>query len=143
MLFRLGHGGYWGPAVDEYFKLLSKQPFLKYLIIENPDRTFFAMADARDLAALFQVERPPYTARDFAEWVNAGNRAELARLPRFIPSQHAVTEQTHKRQALKKMEDLNVDTLPVVDTTNHFAGLVNRSRLTASLLLDVAENLRK
>lgn len=143
LLFRLGHGGYWGPAIEEYFRLLTSQPFLKYLIIENPDGTFFAMADARELTGLFQAERPPYTARDFAEWLNAANREALAQLPGFIASEHAVTKEGDKGQTLRKMEALNVDTLPVIDNQRHFAGIVNRSRLTASLLIDVAENLEK
>lgn len=143
LLFRLGHGGYWGSAIEDYFRLLSRQPFLKYLIIENPDRTFFAMADARELTELFLAERPPYTARDFAEWLNAANKEALARLPGFIASQHAVRKEADKGQTLRKMEALNVDTLPVVDNKGSFAGIVNRSRLTASLLIDVAENLER
>lgn len=142
LLFRLGHGGYWGPAIDEYFKMLAKQPFLKYLIIEEPDGSFFAIADARALTELFQVGRPPYRAEDFAKWLNQGNRDALVRLPGFIASQNAVTKETDKGQALRKMESLNVDTLPVVDNTKRFVGIVNRSRLTASLLIDVSENLK-
>ena len=143
LLFRLGHGGYWGPAIDEYFMLLARQPFLKYLVIENPDGTFFALSNARELIGVFQAERPPYMAKDFAEWLNTANRKELARLPGFIASKHAVTKETDKDQALRRMEALNMDTLPVVDDNRHFAGIVNRSRLTASLLIDVAENLKK
>jgi hypothetical protein len=143
LLFRLGHGGYWGPAIKEYFRLLARQPFLKYLIIENPDGTFFAMSDARELTGLFQAERPPYSASDFAEWLNAANREALARLPGFIASQHSVTKEADKSQTLRKMEALNLSTLPVVDNKRHFVGIVNQSRLTASLLIDVAENLEK
>lgn len=143
LLFRLGHGGYWGPAIKEYFRLLARQPFLKYLIIENPDGTFFAMSDARELTGLFQAERPPYSASDFAEWLNAANREALARLPGFIASQHSVTKEADKSQTLRKMEALNLSTLPVVDNQRHFVGIVNQSRLTASLLIDVAENLEK
>jgi len=143
LLFRLGHGGYWGPAIEEYFKSLARQPFLKYLIIVNPDGSFFALADARELTGLFQVERPPYTATDFANWLNKSNRSALAQLPGFISSQHAVTKETDKGQVLREMEALNVDTLPVVDDRKRFSGIVNRSRLTASLLIDVSENLKK
>ena len=143
LLFRLGHGGYWGSAIEEYFRLLARQPFLKYLIIENPDGTFFAMSDARELIGLFQAERPPYSARDFAEWLNTANRKALAQLPGFIASQHAVTKEADKGQTLRKMEALNSNILPVVDNKRHFAGIVNRSRLTASFLIDVAENLKK
>jgi len=44
------------------------------------------------------------------------------------------------------MEAQNVDTLPVVDDVdniNRFVGIVNRSRLTASLLIDMSEKLKQ
>lgn len=91
LLFRLGHGRYWGSAIREHLRLLTKQPFLKYLIIENPDGTLFAMADARELTGMFQAKNPPYTAMDFAKWLNKANGEALAQLPGFIASQHAVT----------------------------------------------------
>ena len=143
LLFRLGHGGYWGAAIEQYLVLLVNQPFLKYLILENPDGTFFAMANARELTALLQAKPPPYTAQQFAEWLNAGNREALALLPGLIAAQNAVTKETDKGQALQKMEALNIDTLPALDEKKRFVGIVNRSRLTASLLIDVARNLEK
>jgi hypothetical protein len=143
LLFRLGHGGYYGQAIDKYLVQLTKEPFLKYLIFENPDRTFFGMASARELSALFQTQRPPFTAKDFAGWLNSGNKAALTRLPGFIGRQNALNQQTDKRQALQTMESVNMDTLPVVQEEARFAGIVNRSRLTASLLIDLANNLEK
>lgn len=143
LLFRLGHGGYWGPAIEEYFRLLAKQPFLKYLVIENSDSTFFAMADARELIALFQAEHSPFTAKDFAEWLNRSDTKALSRLPGFIPAKYTVTKEADKGQTLRKMETLNLEILPVVDNKGYFVGIVNRSRLTASFLIDVAANLKK
>jgi hypothetical protein len=143
LLFRLGHGGYFGPAIQEYLARLNKEPFLNYLIIENPDRTFFGMANARELSALFETQRSSYTAQNFAEWLNRGNKEALTRLPGFIGLENALNKQTDKRQALQKMEKLNMDTLPVVEEKQRFVGIVNRSRLTASLLIDVANNLEK
>ena len=34
LLFRLGHGGYWGTAIEEYLVSLVKFPFLRYIIME-------------------------------------------------------------------------------------------------------------
>lgn len=141
LLFRLGYGGYYGPAIRDYLTLLLKYPFLRYIVIENPDRTFLAMADARALSGLLTSERPPYTADDFARWLNASDRSSLKRLPGFIAAEQAVTKTTDKSQALQRMESLNVDTLPVVDNDKRYAGIVNRSRLTASLILDMANEL--
>lgn len=144
LLFRLGRSGYYyGPAINEYLTRLAKEPFLKYVIMENPDGTFFGSANARELAALFQSPRPPYTARDFADWLNRGDRLALARLPGYVSAQQALTKGTDKGQALQRMETANLDTLPVLDDKRRFAGMVDRSRLTASLLIDVSKNLEK
>jgi hypothetical protein len=143
LLFRLGDGSYYGPAIRQYLVLLSKQPFLRYLILEHPNRTFFGMADARALAELLASEHPPYTADEVARWLAASDTAALKRLPGFIASDSAVTETTDKAQALQDMESLNIDTLPVINQGKHFVGIVNRSRVTASLILDVAKALKQ
>jgi CBS domain. len=143
LLFRLGFSGYYGPVIREYFISLSKQPFLRYVILENPDKSFFAMADARGLADLLSSANPPYTADQFASWLQSSDKASLKRLPGYISSENAVTETTDKDQALRLMESANVDTLPVVNKDKRFVGIVNRSRLTASLILDVAQQLKK
>lgn len=46
-----------------------------------------------------------------------------------------------KRDVLSKMESLKVDWLPVVDKDGHVAGIIDQSRLTASLILDVSNQL--
>jgi len=143
LLFRLGHGGYWGEAIEEYFRQLSRQPFLKYVIIENPDGSFFAMADSRQLSELLLAENPPYRASDLAAWLNESNRDALAQLPGFIAADQAVTKVADKGQTLQKMETYNLDMLPVLDDQQRFAGIVDRSRLVASLLIDVTANLQK
>jgi hypothetical protein len=142
LLFRLGQGNYYGPAIMEYLTLLTRQPFLRYIVIDNEDRSFFAMADARGLVELLTSERPPYTANDFARWLNLPDKAALKRLPGFLSSDDAVTDEADKRQALQRMESLNVDTLPVIAKNKSFVGTVNRSRLTASLILDVANGIK-
>jgi hypothetical protein len=144
LTFRLGHGGYWGPAIAEYFITLSRQPFLKYVIIEHPDGTFFGLANARPLAEFFQQRfQSPVTADKLAEWLNASDTKALAQLPGFVGAGDAVSKGTDKYQALLKMETLNVDRLPAMNEANRFVGMVDRSRLTASLLIDVANNLKK
>ena len=101
------------------------------------------MANARELIELFQTEHPPYTAKDFAKWLNDANTTALTKLPGFISVEDAITENTDKDRALRKMEKLNVDTLPVIDEAKRFVGIVDRSRLIASLLIDVVASLKK
>ncbi|MBN1142064.1 MAG: hypothetical protein JXB25_09785 [Deltaproteobacteria bacterium] len=142
LLFRLGHGGYYGPAVREYFQILGQHPFLRFVIIENPDRTFFGMAGAPDLAALFSGSSGDQLADQFARSLNAGDRSSLQKLPGFIPAEKALSETAVKTQALRQMEEQNLEHLPVINRERRFLGIVNRSRLTASLIIDVAQGLK-
>ncbi len=46
-----------------------------------------------------------------------------------------------KRDVLRKMEELGANSLPVVDGSELFVGTVERSRLTSSLILEVADRI--
>ena len=39
------------------------------------------------------------------------------------------------------MDELNIDTLPVVNEENYFLGIVEQSRLSASLLIEIFDKL--
>ena len=142
LIFRLGGGNYWGPAIAEYFDKLSSQSYFKYVIIENPDRTFYAISDARELEILFKSHDNQISPDAFADWINNNDKAQLSKLPGFISFQDALSEKSDKTQALSDMEKHNSDILPVIDENKHLKGVVERSRLTASLLVDIAQELK-
>ena len=141
--FRLGYGGYYGPAIQDYLARLTAQPYLKYIIIENNDGTFFGMADARQLYAMLSNPYGQVKADELARWLANSNRASFTKLPGFIAAEHAVKPSADKSQTLQLMEQLNVDILPVVSEQKMYLGIVNRARLVASLILDVAKDLKK
>jgi hypothetical protein len=143
LTFRIGYGEYWGPAILSYLQRLTQQGFLKYIVIQNEDGTFYAMVDARQLNGVLTANNAPFNADELAAWLSRGNREAMQQLPGFVSSENAVRVNDDKRRALRAMELLNVDTLPVVDENNRYSGIVNRSRLTASLILDVAESVAK
>jgi len=141
--FRLKHGGYWGPAIRKYFESLGAYSFLKYAIIYNPDGTLFGVYNARDLLQYFR-EKGVGVYDKFAKSLNNGGKKDregLKVLPGFISADAAVTEEDNKRSVLEKMEAQKRETLPVVDSKGHFVGMVDRSRLVASLMIDIAKNL--
>lgn len=143
--FRLGHGGYWGPAIQEYFDSLGAYTFLRYAIIHRQDGTLFGVYDARDLIDYFRG-RGASAYESFAGYLNkADERAlkALKGLPGFIPGEYAVTSESNKRSVLQEMEKRNIEVLPVVDSKSRFIGMVERTRLTASLIIDVATKLEK
>lgn len=145
--FVLGYGGYWGPAIKKYLDSLSVYPFLKYIVVNNQDGTLFGVYEVRKLMGYFQTKTPTEEERaykDFERYLNRGDensRDKLEKLPGFIPRSSAVKSDSNKRMALETMEKLKMDSLPVIDSGGRFVGMVERSRLTASLIIDVAKNL--
>jgi len=143
LVFRLGHGGYYGPAIKQYFDALYASSYLQYLIVLNQEGKLFGLYDALDLAVYFRTEgNRAYD--DFAGWLNRPTdpaRRSLARLPGFVKAEQAVARDMSKREVLQRMDKLRVDSLPVVDNAGFFVGTVERSQLTASLILEVVDRL--
>jgi CBS domain-containing protein len=141
--FRLGHGGYYGPAIKAYLEGLSGSSQLRSIVVTSQDGTLFGMYIAGDLIGYLRVSREQGYA-DLGRMLNSGDataRAELTRLPGFVGAEHAVAAVTSKRDALARMEQLNVDSLPVVDNARRFVGTVDRGKVTASLILAVTEKV--
>lgn len=140
--FQLGYNGYYaGSAIDAYFDALSRESLLKYIVIRNSDGTFHGMYDAEALIYYFENTGSDYSTRDFANWLNNNDTSSLNRLPGFIPSEDALMQNSSKSEALSAMESKALDMLPVVNQEGLLQGIVERSRLTASLILDVTEQL--
>jgi CBS domain-containing protein len=136
--FQLGHGGYHGGAIRYYLDQLTRYPFLRYVLVNNADGTFVGMADARQLEALLSAAGGPVDADTLAVWLNESARARLEALPGFVPAAHALRRTTDKRTALQAMDAHHEETLPVLDGAGRFVGVVSRSQLTASLLVEIA-----
>lgn len=95
------------------------------------------------MAVYFRAEQER-AYRDFAKWLNeasASAREQLKKLPGFFDAQLAVTPDASKREVLGRMNQLRVNTIPVIDAQGFFIGTVERSRLTSSLILEVAERI--
>ncbi len=139
--FRMGHGGYWGPAIHDYLVRLSEHPFLKFIVINKKDGTLWGIVKSHDLMMALDA-RAERGYDKFAGWLNEGNEEKLTKLPNAILVSQALTDGSDKREALTRMEDWNLDFLPVVDANKKFVGVVDRSRLTASLIIDVTQAMQ-
>lgn len=141
--FRLGHGGYWGPAIQEYFESLDAFAYLRYAIIEYQDGTLFGIFEAKEVLRYFR-EQGESVYHTFATYLNNPDEQNIQRLkdlPGFIPGEYAVTSSDNKQSVLEEMEKLRRGTLPVIDSRRQFVGIINREQLTASLIIDVAKKL--
>ncbi len=137
--FQLGHGGYWGPAIEKYFDTLSTAGLLRFVLIYDDNRKLYGVFDARALYLHLESQgEPGYEA--FAQFLNkndASSRMELSRLPGWVSVADSVTPDSNNRVALETMGRLNTDFLPVVDDKQNFIGIVERSKITARLVIDV------
>jgi hypothetical protein len=142
LFFQIGYSGYYGPAIEDYLSQLTQYSFFKYVIILDEDHQFIGMCDARELHKIFRDPNAGFDSRDFEDWLRKSNREALTQLPSYISREHAIEATAEKRLVLEKMESLNLDILPVVDEESKFSGVVDRSRLTASMLIDVANRVK-
>jgi CBS domain protein len=165
--FHLGRGHYTGSAIRAYLEELTQYPYLRYVVLNNQDDTFFGLVDARQLAEILRSERlqppsstpgpslsgeqaqfairpePRLTSNNLAKWLNEGNAEELKTLPGFIAASDALDSNAKRQKALERLNALNVQTIPVVDETKKFIGVVDRSKLTASILTEIAAQLER
>ena len=141
--FVIGAGGYDAGVIQQYLETLTKYPFFRFVAFLNSDLTLFGLLDGNKLLAQLRSGSPE-TFGSFATLVNsrdANARSQIARIPGFVPASAGVTRQTDKRDALERLEKLGSDWLPVLKD-DKLDGILERSRLTASLILDVTNQLR-
>ncbi|MBN1154927.1 CBS domain-containing protein [candidate division KSB1 bacterium] len=139
--FRLGYGRYYGPAIRDYLNSLAAYPFFNYIIINKMNGEFFAIMNAQHLFTLINTDNSPYNPSDLANWLNNSDEEIISKLPGTILLLNAIDANTDKNDALKQMEQIDVDFLPVVDDEKRFVGIVDRSRLLSSLIVDVSNRL--
>jgi hypothetical protein len=143
--FVLGVGGYDPNVIKTYLETLTRYDFFRFIIVLTPDRKLFGMIDARSLLATLEDQTSGLTFQEFASLLNRANdadRQKLAQLPGFVSASNAVTKQLDKREVLERMQKAGRDWLPVVTAQGQLDGIVDRSRLTASIILDVTNQLQ-
>lgn len=163
--FRLGYGGYNGPAIWMYFNNLARSPAFKYAVITKENGSLFGLFEASKLTASMNPDNneslmtkfplDPFSGlpendrvqkwTDFANAIRQSKTDKLSSYPGFVSLDMSVKPDEDKQRALSRMEKLGLEWLPVVKDDNdimRFQGIVERSRLTASLILDVASQLQ-
>lgn len=141
--FRVGHGGYYGPAIRAYFDALSGSSYLRVIVVNQADGRLFGIYDAANLIGYLRVAGES-GYEQFQQLLNRGDQGamvELAKLPGFVGADQALSTTTTKRDALALMEKLRSDVLPVKNEQGRFVGTVERAKLTASLILAVTDKM--
>lgn len=162
--FTLGYHHYDGRVVWKYMNNLSQSPKFQYVVIKEKNDDLFGLYDVSRLVGAMNppnndklsVEFPlepfhNYPSRsavqgwvDFAEAIRNKELDSLRGLAGFIGVDKAVDRAQDKKKVLEQMEALDVSWLPVVEKSNggkKLYGIVDRARLTASLIIDVTNQL--
>jgi hypothetical protein len=140
LTFVVGNDGYVESVIADY---LQGIPSLRYIILNQRDGSLYAIAEARRLWDVFSSETKPFTLDEFTRVLNAGETKTLEGFPGLILAKDAIADTADRLTALKKMESLNIDFVAAVDASGKFAGVVSRSRVTSSMLVDIAERLQR
>jgi hypothetical protein len=138
--FTIGGANYVPRVMKQYFDELSKTPRFKYMVLERGNGEFFGILDARKLRYLLDNGG----AAPFRNWNDvrdaiARRSNNFQRFPGFVGANRALTTETSKRVALERLQKEGREWLPVIGQDAKLAGITDRSRLTAGLILDVAK----
>ncbi len=140
----IGSNGYTGDAIEAYLLNLTAYDFFKYVIFVQSNKALFGMIEARTLFALLQDSQSGWTYQRFADAVNGGSetdRSQLSQLPGFVPKTESVDAQTQKREVLERMVRGRKEWLPVAQADGRFQGVIDRTNLIASIVLDVTDRI--
>ncbi len=144
---QLGFKGYQGLAIKNYLETLTRYAFFEYVVLIDSDGHFFGLFNADQLFELLQNSTRQPIMEDFpnfdrfTEWITLSKIAQIEALPGFVGKVRAVKKTTHKYDVLQRMEELDVQTLPVIDEEDRLVGILERSKLSASILIDISERL--
>jgi len=120
---------------------LTRYPFLNYIVFNNPDGSFFGLADAQQIETMNRVSPDILNFEAIANWLLGANEDKLKTLPGFISAEDALVANVDKLTALRQFSSLNVQTIPVINELGKFAGIIEQNQLTANMLTDILTGL--
>jgi hypothetical protein len=142
VVFRMGKG-HSAAMIQVYFKRLLPEPFFRFIVIDDEDANYFGLIEAQSVMGILAQQQSDVREADsfagrFASLLNTGDRIGLQSIPGFISG--SIDAKTNKLTALKLLNKENAPYLPVVKE-HQFVGIADRSRIVASVLVDMADGL--
>jgi hypothetical protein len=126
--FVLGSPSYSDEAISEYLAKLSD---LKYLIFTNNDGTYVGFCYAHAVRQQMLLH-----SLLLAQYIAQRNTYQ-------IPSYRDISVSSGDTRAhvLQVMDQQQLSTVPVIDDAKHFAGVLDRDKLTSSIVADLVKQL--
>lgn len=128
LTLQVGRRSYYsGSAIRRYLEELTPHDFFRYCVFSGGDGRFRGLAPAR--ALLDQLRRQQL---DIVKVIEEGS---LNLVDGLVTA--ALPKNSTKREALRKMDEMNLAELPVVDEGGRFVGIIDRDKLTSSILVEL------
>ncbi len=132
LTLQLGRQNYYNDwAISEYLERLCSHDFFRYVVFVDAKGNFHGLAQGRDLLVRMREEQ--------LELVAKLESSDIIALPGVVVE--TIRSGSNKRDALLKMYEHGIGDLPVVDESGRFVGVVNRDKLTSSILLRLVAQL--
>ncbi|MDY6844922.1 MAG: CBS domain-containing protein [Thermodesulfobacteriota bacterium] len=126
---RRGYYNNW--AIGKYLEELTPYDFFRYVVFIGTEGKFSGMIAAHDL--LHQMKKQDLNL------VKVIEEGAIDRLAGVITV--SISNKGRKRDALTIMDEQQISELPVVNEAGHFIGIVERDKLTSSILLQLISQL--
>lgn len=124
-------GYYMKEAIEEYLMRLTEFDFFKHVVFTDSKGAFRGLIPARKLQSFMREE--------IVDLVKIIEEGAIDRLPGLVKA--SIPENDDKKEALQVMERERLSQLPVVDSEERFVGIVERDKLTSSILLQLVAGL--
>ncbi len=114
-------------AIMEYLRRLTPHDFFRFVVFIDQAGKFKALIAARSFYEQIRMHK-----LDVVEMLET---ADLSALKGLVTS--SISSNSNKREVLEKMAHENLSELPVIDDDGHFTGIIERDKLTSSIVLDL------
>ena len=124
---------YYGPAIMEYLERLTKHDFFRYVVFVDGSGQFIGLVPARTFYEQLHTHN--------INIVSVIEKGDIKILDGIVTS--AISTNSNKREVLEKMAAENVTELPVIDEGKRFIGVIDRDKLTSSVVLDLVSEKKE
>lgn len=126
---RTGYYSNW--AIEKYLERLTPQPFFRHVLVTDREGRFAALVDPGELLEALRAG-----VVDLAAVLEDG---QIDAIPGARAQ--AIPADSSKAEALRVMDRHGLARVPVVDAQGHFAGVVERDKVTSSVLAQLVSSL--
>lgn len=128
LTLEIGKKGYYlNHAIEEYLRELTPYSFFKYVLFKNKSGEFHGIISGIKLLEELQTNNI-----DLVQHIESGNISQIPGL-----SEISVQSGTSKQRALQLMDSNGLSELPVVNEFQSFIGVIERNKITSSIVVQL------